>query len=211
MDKIDAVVSKLPSYYNKDTSSQVYNLLKAFTDEFDIAYSDYISRADDAIGVGTARGEDLDWRYGSLLNMPRATGESDTEYRHRLEGSTNTLAGGTVNAIRYAVAVYVGIAQDMDKAERCVKIYDGWEYEFADSDMDNYGHIVCVLSLEYEDRELYYEGIKEDIIKCIDKAKAAGVVAHVLVEFTKYKVLKKYTHSQLAELTHDQITKWGVS
>lgn len=85
MNKLEAILNRLVSYYDKDDKSQIYNILKAFADEFEIVSSEYIDRADNAIGVETSDGKDLDWRWGSLLNVARRNGENDDTYRKRLQ------------------------------------------------------------------------------------------------------------------------------
>lgn len=211
MNKLEAILDRLPGYYNKHEQSQVYNLLKAFSDEYEIAYSNFISRADNAIGIETTNGDDLDWRWGALLNVIRQNNESDDTYRGRLSSVLNSLQGGTASSIKYAVAVFLGLADNPTKADRCIQIYDGWKYPNADIEMQQYGHLICVFKLDSEDRDIYYPGIEDDIKRQIDIAKAAGVATHVIVELVRYEVLSKYTHQQLSAYTHQQIREWGVS
>lgn len=210
MDKIESVVDRLPGYYDSNSNSQVYNLLKAFTDEFDIVSSQYIDRADSAIGVDKTNGNDLDWRWGSLLNVMRRPGENDGSYRKRLSLATNALHGGTADSIRYAISVFLGISSDDDKTRRYIKIYDGWKYQHAEPSMKHYGHIVCVLSFDSADRGLYYDGIENDIRKYVANIKAAGTILHVMTEFTTYGELSAYTHQQMSARTHEELRKWGV-
>lgn len=211
MDKIEAILNRLPGYYDKSTASQVYNILKAFADEFDIAYVDYIKRADDDIGVENTVGDDLDWRWGKLINIKRQFNESDSTYRKRLMSATNALHGGTADSIQYAVAIFLGLADDEEKSNRCIKVYDGWDYPNPpDEDSTDYGNIICAFKLDPEDRDIYYDGIEDDIVNAIADVKAAGTILHVIVEFTRYQVLKGYTHQQLAEYTNKQIREWGV-
>ena len=77
--------------------------------------------------------------------------------------------------------------------------------------MKAYGHLVCVFKLDPEDQDLYYTGIEDDIEKQINFTKAAGVIAHVIVELTRYSVVGKYRHNELTGLTHRQIREWGIS
>lgn len=211
MNKLEAILNRLVSYYDKDDKSQIYNILKAFADEFEIVSSEYIDRADNAIGVETTDGRDLDWRWGSFLNVARQDGEDDDTYRKRLSSVANSLQGGTAASIRYAVAISLGLANDDAKAERCIKIYDGWKCPDAEEEMKAFGHLVCVFKLDPEDQDLYYTGIEDDIEKQINFTKAAGVIAHVIVELTRYSVVGKYRHNELVSLTHKQIREWGIS
>lgn len=210
MNKLEAILNRLVSYYDKDDKSQIYNILKAFADEFEIVSSEYINRADNAIGVETTDGRDLDWRWGSFLNIARQDGEDDDTYRKRLSSVANSLQGGTAASIRYAVAISLGLANDDAKAERCIKIYDGWKYPNAEEEMRAYGHVVCVFKFKSEDRDLYYDGIEEDVVEAMNRAKAAGIITHVLIEYTRHNELMPYTHLQLSTDTHDQIRKVGM-
>lgn len=210
MNKLGAILNRLVSYYDKDDKSQIYNILKAFADEFEIVSSEYIDRADNAIGVETTDGRDLDWRWGSFLNIARQDGEDDDTYRKRLSSVANSLQGGTAASIRYAVAISLGLANDDAKAERCIRIYDGWKYPNAEEEMKAFGHVVCVFKFETEDRDLYYDGIEEDVVEAMNRAKAAGIIAHALIEYTRHNELALFTHLQLSTSTHDQIRKVGV-
>lgn len=210
MNKLEAILNRLVSHYDKDDKSQIYNILKAFADEFEIVSSEYIDRADNAIGVETTDGRDLDWRWGSFLNIARQDGEDDDTYRKRLSSVANSLQGGTAASIRYAVAISLGLANDDAKAERCIRIYDGWKYPNAEEEMKAFGHVVCVFKFETEDRDLYYDGIEEDVVEAMNRAKAAGIIAHALIEYTRHNELALFTHLQLSTSTHDQIRKVGV-
>lgn len=208
MEKFNSIIDRLPKHYSRDPQSQIYNILKAFADEFEIVYSEYIERANNAIGIDNTLGQDLDWRWGSLLNISRRVGESDTTYRKRLSRSMSTLHGGTAESIKYAVSIMLGIEDDEIRVNKFIKIYDGWEYDGAEPEMKQYGHIICVIILDTED-SIYYDGIEDDIIQYIENVKAAGTAMHVIVEFIKYSVLSMRTYQQLSERTHDQIRKWG--
>lgn len=211
MTKIEAILSRLPKFYNRDESGQLYNLLKSISDEFDVAQVDFIDRADNAIGVDKCEGQDLDWRFGSFLSIIRQPGEKDSTYRKRLQSATNALHGGTADSVKYSVAIFLGLADNEEKADRCIQIYDGWKYPNAEIEMKAYGHLVCVFKLDPEDQDLYYTGIEDDIEKQINFTKAAGVIAHVIVELTRYSVVGKYRHNELTGLTHRQIREWGIS
>lgn len=210
MNKLEAILNRLVSYYDKDDKSQIYNILKAFADEFEIVSSEYIDRADNAIGVETTNGKDLDWRWGSFLNIARQDGEDDNTYRKRLSSVANSLQGGTASSIRYAVAISLGLVNDDAKVERCIKIYDGWKYPGAEEEMKAFGHVVCVFKFDAEDSDLYYDGIEEDVVEAMNRAKAAGIIAHALIEYTRHNELAPFTHLQLSTSTHDLIRKMGV-
>ena len=210
MNKLEAILNRLVSYYDKDDKSQIYNILKAFADEFEIVSSEYIDRADNAIGVETTNGKDLDWRWGSFLNIARQDGEDDDTYRKRLSSAVNSLQGGTASSIRYAVAISLGLANDDAKVERCIKIYDGWKCPGAEEEMKAFGHVVCVFNFDAEDYDIYYDGIEDDIVEAMNRAKAAGIIAHALIENTRHNELTQFTHLQLSTSTHNQIRKAGT-
>ena len=111
MDKIEAIVQRLPHFYAAyDNKSIMYGILKAFADEFDIVVNDYINRSDNDIGIMTTDERDLEWRWGALMGFPRLRNETYERYRMRLVNMVNALRGGTAPAIRYAVALMLGIA-----------------------------------------------------------------------------------------------------
>jgi hypothetical protein len=207
---IESVIDRLPNYYDKDNTSQVYNLIHSIVGELENTYTNYINRLDNCLNIDTTTGTDLDWKWGNLLNVARRTDESDSTYRKRLSGAMSSLSGGTAKSIQYAVAIFLGLADDEEKSARCIKIYDGWRYELAEPGMDTVGHIICVFSLDKEDTDIYYDGIEADIVAYMDNIKVAGVEAHVMVEFATYDQVSNYTYDQLATMTYDQIRKWGV-
>lgn len=207
---IEAVIDRLPHYYNKNKSSQAYNLVKSIATELENTYINYISRLNNCLDIDTTTGTDLDWKWGSLLNITRQTNELDSTYRKRLKSATTSAFGGTASAIQYSVAVFLGLADDEAKSARCIKIYDGWKYEHAGVGMDGYCHIICVFKLDSADRDIYYDGIEKDIIKCIDRVKVAGTVSHCMVELATYDDAAKHTYNHLGTMTYDQIRKWGV-
>lgn len=213
MDKINAVLDRLPKFYSKDQQSVLYNVIKSITDEYDIANIGYIGRADSDIGVDTTTGADLDWRWGSLLSVDRIPNESDDSYRKRLASSVGKLHGGTADSIQYVVSVFLGIIDSQGDIGDNIKIYDAWKYDGTGILEEDkvYGHIVCTFEPSVVTRDIYYQGIESDILKYIDSAKATGIIAHVIVKFTSYGTLSKYTHSQLAPYTHDQLAKWSLS
>ena len=215
MDRIEATVNRLPHYYNRLATSQVYNLIKAFTDEFEIQYNDYIKRLDNSLGIATTNGADLDWRWGSILKIPRVTSESDEAYRKRLMAMTSILAGGTAQSIKFAIAVFLGIYDtDQIVIDDYIQIYDGWEYDgiFKEPEMDAYGHVVAIISFApHDEHTIWYEGIEDDLTLWLAVYKAAGVYLHVVVRYTSYQQLGAYTYGELASYSYDAIRKWGIS
>ena len=76
--------------------------------------------------------------------------------------------------------------------------------------MKAYGHVICVFKFDAEDRDLYYDGIEEDVVEAMNRAKAAGIITHALIEYTRHNELALFTHLQLSTHTHDSIRKVGV-
>ena len=109
MDKLQAMLSKLPHYYKSDDpESNIYNIIKAFADEYELLMTE-INRADAMIGIDTTADKDLEFRWGKLLGIERRPNESNTKYRVRLKNSVTVLSGGTRAAIQYAVATGLGV------------------------------------------------------------------------------------------------------
>ena len=209
MDKIDAILSKLPHFYAQDPGSNNYAILKAFADEFDIAQEQFIDRANSNLGIDTADARDLDWRFGSLLGFKRLAGETDDAYRIRLMNMVNALRGGTAPAIQYAVALVLGIADDTVGVEEKIKVYDAWEYENTPPGYSDYGNFVVIVRLNGEDFDIHhYDGIEVDINQLIDVVKAAGTSCVVLLGNTQYRNIRQYHQHQLLNSSHDFITKY---
>ena len=82
--ELEFVLSKLPGYIDTSSGSTFYNVIKAFVDELMLSQGS-IDELHAMIGVDTTYGEDLDARWGTLLNLPRNSGETDDEYRYRLD------------------------------------------------------------------------------------------------------------------------------
>ena len=80
--ELEFVLSKLPGYIDTSLDSTFYNVIKAFVDELMLLQGS-IDELHAMIGVDTTYGEDLDIRWGALLNLPRNNGETDDEYRYR--------------------------------------------------------------------------------------------------------------------------------
>lgn len=210
MDKIEAILDKIPHYYNKDTSSKIYNILKSFADEFEITGAQYIDRADNDIGIITTVADDLDWRWGKFLGVKRKINEPDDSYRLRLVNTINSLHGGTAEAIRYAVALILGISDNDERMDRQIKIYDAWNFDAAPN--KEYGNFVVYIrfdgNMDYSD--IYYDGIEDDIADIVDGVKAAGTNCAVIFGCTVHNAIGVYHHHQLLQLTHDDI-RWKLT
>ncbi len=213
MNKLDAMLDKLPHFYNIDPTSNIYKILNALSNEFDIIYDDYISRIDSDIDVYTTAEEDLEWRWGNLLGIKRGEDEPVDIYRNRLALVTNTLHGGTADSLKFAIAIFLRLTDNPAEMDKCIHIFDGWlctDTE-ATSDMKQNGHVICIFSFSELNRDIaYYDGIENDVIAYINSVKAAGITAHVIVKYTLYSTLENYTYGQLEAYTYDQLEKWSV-
>ncbi len=209
MDKIEAIVQRLPHFYAAyDNKSIMYGILKAFADEFDIVVNDYINRSDNDIGIMTTDERDLEWRWGALMGFPRLGNESYEKYRMRLVNMVNALRGGTATAIRYAVALMLGIADDTTETEKKIKVYDAWEYDNTPEGFKEYGNFVVIITLDGEDFDVhYYDGIEGDIDDIIKVVKAAGTNCVVLIGNTTYEDIKQYHYHQIWHISHSTITR----
>lgn len=206
MDKIEAMLTKLPHFYAKEETSQIYNLLKAFADEMEIVVSQYIERADNAIGIMTTDARDLDWRWGRMMGFDRHDGEADEAYRMRLVNMINALRGGTAPAVQYAVALILGFADNTDEMDRKIHVIDSWKAENVPPEFVAFGNFVVVVKLDAEDFDLhYYDGADADIDEIVKVVKAAGTNCLVLIGNTTYEELEEYHHHQLGLLAYGDI------
>lgn len=212
MDKIEAILSRIPKFYERDTTSKMYGVLSAFASEFDIVGLDFIQRADNNIGIMDTDPRDLGWRWGNFLGVPRTINETDEEYRMRLVNTINSLHGGTADAIRYAVALILGIADDSERMERQIKIYDAWKYGSVPAENRTYGNFVIVVKFDGDDDfdDMYYDGIEDDIIDVVSGVKAAGTNGIVLFGCTANSFVSQFHHHQLQKFTHDDI-RWRLT
>lgn len=212
MDKISTILNRIPHFYERDATSKMYNVLNAFASEFDIVNVDYIQRADNDVGIMETDPRDLGWRWGNFLGVQRTINETDEEYRMRLVNTINSLHGGTADAIRYAVALILGIADDSERIERQIKIYDAWKYGAVPAENRTYGNFVIVIKFDNDSDfdDIYYDGIEDDIINVVSGVKAAGTNGMVLFGCTAYSVVSQYHHHQLQKFTHDDI-RWRLA
>jgi hypothetical protein len=117
----------LPGFYNKyDSKSVLYTVISACVD-MDERRAVIIKRIDSAIGIDTTYDEDLEYRWGSLLSMPKNRNETYTAYRNRLKMAYPSLIGGTADAIKYAIASVIGISNDQTLVDDYIVVMDAWE------------------------------------------------------------------------------------
>lgn len=173
---MEVILTRLPHFYDKSEVSNMYQILKAFADEFDIFVDKYIVRADDDLGIMSTDARDLDWRWGHMLGFPRYNGEKDESYRLRLVNMINALRGGTAPSIQYAVALAMGIADDVDETNKRIHVYDAWEYPDLQEHLKIYGNFVVEIVLDSGEMSTKYPSgiVSDDIADIIHVTKAAG-------------------------------------
>lgn len=181
--------------YNEKTI--LYALLSVYADKSKERLR-IIDRLYAMIGIDSTYDEDLEYRWGSLLGVYRNKGESYSDYRSRLLIIYSSLAGGTAEAIKYAIASTIGISSDVDAINKYIKVYDAWEYpEVPDTSLTNkdnvflnqnfvtnteiistdYGHIICTVDLEANES---ITTMHDKIMTAIKKTKASGIYPYLL-------------------------------
>jgi len=207
MDKLEAVLGRLPSFYNTTETSNMYGLMKSFTDELQVQL-DSIDRADDMIGISSTRGSDLEYRWGNILGFPRISNETDDQYRARLKNSVQTMVGGTKSSIQFAVGVGLGISTDQTKMDDMIHIYDAWDYNVSEVDpaIKTPCNVICYIDLM---NEQYYDSEIDSIVRsCTNASKAAGIDIHIIVANYKldyYVQMDDVTYEQLSTLRYSQM------
>ena len=181
--------------YNEKTI--LYALLSVYADRSKEKLR-IIDRLYAMIGIDSTYDEDLEYRWGSLLGVYRNKGESYSDYRSRLLIIYSSLAGGTAEAIKYAIVSTIGISSDVDAINKYIKVYDAWEYpEVPDTSITNrdnvflnqnfvtntemiltdYGHIICTVDLEANES---ITTMHDKIMTAIKKTKASGIYPYLL-------------------------------
>lgn len=203
---IDRIRDRLPQFYNLDPNSNVMKILGAFVEEIDRADANNI-RIASMTSISKTYGEDLYDRWGLLFGIKRQPGESDNSYRARLKLMVTSLSGGTIDSVRYSIAVGLGINNDTNAIDKLLKIYDGWEYAepLVDETLRSPGNIICVVDLENQ----VFSAEKEQIVRdAINNVKAAGVNA--FVTFNNYRIvfyaqLEDVNYSTLSNIAYNKI------
>ena len=170
--ELESVLSKLPGYIDTSSDSTFYNVIKAFVDELMLLQGS-IDELHAMIGVDTTYGEDLDARWGALLNLQRNNGETDDEYRYRLQLATTSMIGGTKNALKYCVAVGIGF---MGNNVNRINVYDAWDYP-GDYNHKEPGYVIITVDLNHAH---FTTEMEEMIKRSIANAKAAGVAVNTI-------------------------------
>lgn len=189
----ERIRDNLPEFYG-DT---VVKIVTAISNELNIINTNVI-RINNMDNIDTTEGRDLYARWGALLNIPRAVNESDDSYRSRLKLSVVALSGGTNEAIRYSIAVGLGINEDPIAMNRMIKIYDAWEYPDQNASIDRgYGNAVCDIDLNHGS---YSEEFNDIIHASIESVKASGI--NVQLIFSNYRL---YIYAELNNVVYSAL------
>lgn len=202
LDKMQGNFPHIYDVYNDKTI--LYALLSIYASKYDLT-REIIDRIYGMIGIETTYDEDLEHRWGSMLGIYKEVDETYDDYRARLMIVYASFSGGTKEAIKYAVAVTVGISTEKDVIDRYIKIIDAWEYpnELLPHDTDpaydpitnnsqcllNSGFIlnrpydahkngafVCTIDLSIDESIHYY---KDKIMNAINQTRASGINAYL--------------------------------
>lgn len=204
--------------YNDKTI--LYALLSIYASKYDLT-REIIDRIYGMIGIETTYDEDLEHRWGSMLGIYKEIGESYDDYRERLMIVYASFSGGTAEAIKYAVAVTVGISTEKSIIDKYINIIDAWEYDHEliphDTDpkydvitnntncLTNTGFIlnkpydahkdgafVCTIDLSINESIHYY---KDKIMTAINKTKASGINAYLVFLYISNEIADVVRHS----------------
>ena len=197
---IENMQANFPHFYNiYDKNTILYNLLSVFGERYG-ARTDIIDRLYAMIGIDSTYNEDLEHRWGSLLGIHKQLGESYDEYRSRLLIVYSSLAGGTAEAIKYAIASTIGITSDADAVNKYIKVYDAWKYpnkidENIISDT-SYGHIICTVDLQANESMTM---MNDKIMYAINETKASGIYPYLLFIYTVNEVAMLSYNDSISE------------
>ena len=178
IDRMQASFPHRYDVYNKNTI--LYTLLSVFGERHGVR-TDIIDRLYAMIGIDSTYDEDLEHRWGSLLGIYRQNNESFNDYRNRLLIVYSSLAGGTAEAIKYAIASVIGITGDVDTIDEYIKVYDAWEYPY-DIDTDiihdtSYGNIICTIDLQANEGAT---AMSTKVMDAIRATKASGIYPYLM-------------------------------
>lgn len=208
--------------YNEKTI--LYALLSVYADKMKSKLS-IIDRLHAMIGIDSTYDEDLEYRWGSLLGVYRNSGESYNDYRSRLLIIYSSLAGGTAEAIKYAIAYSIGISNNQEDIDKYIKVYDAWEYpDIPDTSLTNkdnvflnqnfvtnteiisdaYGHIICTVDLQANESIIT---MYDKIMNAINKTKASGIYPYLLFIYITNEIASlkyvEYAHDRIKDTMND--------
>lgn len=214
--------------YNDKTI--LYAILSIYASKYNMT-RDIIDRIYGMIGIETTHDEDLEHRWGSMLGIYKEIGESYDNYRARLMIVYASFSGGTAEAIKYAVAVTVGISTEKSVIDKYINIIDAWEYdhELIPHDTDpkydtitnnincltntrfvlnkpydahKDGAFVCTIDLSINESIHYY---KDKIMTAINKTKASGINAYLAFLYISNEIADIVRHSGHTDKCIDNI------
>jgi len=173
--------------------------IKLFNDNVDYVYS--------TRGVLTCESADLDSKFGTLTNIPREVGESDTDYIERMVGTLNTASGGTHEAIRIAAAIALGVDASSQFARDRIIPINSWLYT---GTLPNSGPGYAVCYIEWDSTvlgEFDGESTRLAIEDSLTRAKALGVRLYVVIDFkiVTYTDLETLTYTELENLAYTEL------
>jgi len=170
--------------------------------------NDSIQYVIDNNNIDNSVGEELDDKWGALLNRRRMDAETDDEYRERMKSLLNDLVGGTTSAIKYAVANAIGVNDGNESIQSKVHIVDAWEFVDGIPTDPTPGNAVCFIEWDSTEfgGELTQE-MRDKIAEFVDNAKAAGVKFQIVfkVLVISYEDLGSMTYEDLGVLSYDEL------
>lgn len=196
MNRSKFIINRLPAFYRND--KRLGAIIDAISEELGLTDKD-IDRVHGMIGIDTTIGTDIDRRWGKLFNIKRRLGEDDASYRNRIKISIPRLAGGTEHAIRYAIAVAMGIDNNSVEINGRIDVLDAWLYngQFHEEMDKSFGCNVCIIKFNMK-RFHEFDNVIDDIVKNVNTTKASGVKPQFVILIT-YDSLRDLTYNQLRD------------
>ena len=210
MTKLELLQTRLPHFFKKyefkseNEKSVMYAILKALADMSEKTEGT-VDRLNAEIGIDSTYNEDLQVRWGNLLGINRST-ESYDLYRSELKLAIPSLIGGTRDAIKYAMAVVIGIEKDSKLQTDYIDVVDGWEYiGDVPDEYRTYGCFVCVVDMSVGDTAI---DVEQQMIDSINKVKASGTAFYIVYKAFKvdrYYKLDKFNYDTLTYINYDNL------
>lgn len=104
------LITRVPHWWNKSTTSNFYNLSKSFAHEMGVQYIE-IDNLKIEISVNTASGKRLD-DLGNIFKLKRWSNESDDSFRARIKSYWPGFSGGgTIPSIKSTINRITGVPE----------------------------------------------------------------------------------------------------
>lgn len=172
---LELMQSRFPHIYDvHNKSTTLYALLSVYADRYD-TQNKILKRLHDMIGIDTTHDEDLEHRWGSLLGIHKKNFETYDEYRNRLLMVYLSLAGGTAQSIKYAIASSIGICGD--DIDKYIHVYDAWDYLNNVNINAEYGCMICTVDALADNNIMH---MTNEIMSAINTTKASGIQPYLL-------------------------------